>query len=154
MCRLRFSKKPKIPKPKPKPVVIKKASFIKLIKSVSFAPNKKHMVGACPAQVEFNGKITANRPGIIEYQYISHDKRTSPKFKLKFDKAGTKALRVWKRTINKESTTGKLAISSGAKNPYDYKGWYMLKVLSPKGTQSIKSNYTLKCVKPATPVKR
>lgn len=139
--------------PKPEPVPIKRAKLVDLIKSVKFGPNKKHLVGTCPAQVEFNGSITSNRPGTVEYQYISHDGRKSPKFTLKFDKASQKKLRVWKRTINKEKTQDKLAIRGQTGSAYDYRGWYKLKILSPAGQKEIKRDYTLKCVKPSQQIK-
>ncbi len=131
--------------PKPKPVPIKKVKLAKLIKKIEFGPNMKHIVGKCPAQVEYNGSITANRFGMVEYQYVSHDGRKSPKFKLKFDKAGTKKLRVWKRTINKESDVKTIRASSSNKRKFDYAGWYRVDILNQEGVNSVKKGYTLTC---------
>ncbi len=133
--------------PKPKPVPPKRAKLVELIKAIKFAPKVKHIVGKCPAQVEFNGSITSNRPGTVEYQYLSHDGRESPKLKLKFDKKGTKKLRVWKRTINKAKAKDAFAVAGNSESKFDYKGWYKLRILLPKGHKDIKKDYSLKCVK-------
>ncbi len=134
--------KEKIPK---KPVPVKSVKLANLIKKVEFAPKVKHIVGTCPAQVEYNGAITTNRFGTVEYQYVSHDGRKSPKFKLDFNKAGTKKLRVWKRTINKEDDPNAFRAGSSNKDKYDYKGWYRIDILNPKGIKSIQKAYTLSC---------
>ncbi|WP_251358810.1 hypothetical protein [Kangiella sp. TOML190] len=139
--------KEKIPKPKPKPVPIKKAQLVDLVKDIKFAPKVTNIVAACPAAVEFNGSIATNRPGVVEYRYVSHDGRKSPKLKLEFDKAGKKPLRVWKRTINKGDGGNMARATSKGKTSYDYQGWYRLEIVSPKGVKSIKRNYTLTCKK-------
>ena len=133
--------------PKPQPIPARKATLVPLIKSVTFGPQIKNMVTTCPTQVKLNGNITATRPGTVKYQYLSHDKRKSPIFTLKFNKAGTKSLRPWLRTINKQQRDTKVTRYATAKPKYDYKGWYKLVILSPAGKKSVMASYNLKCVK-------
>ena len=91
----------KIPdKPKPKRAVFKPARQTTLLRAASFEAAPEVHTGDCPASIQFNGTLTSNRAGTVEYRYTKFDGTQSPVFKLRFDKAGTLDTRTWRTTYS------------------------------------------------------
>ena len=126
--------------PKPK---IKKTKLKPLIKSIIFSASPRTYTGRCPVGIRFHGSITSNHAGTVKYQYSSNDNKKSPVLTLKFPKAGTKAVRLWSRVI-KAPKTGR-QLSADGRQLYDYRGWTMIKILSPLPSLIKKASFKIKC---------
>ncbi|MEM9334217.1 MAG: hypothetical protein AAGA33_05145 [Pseudomonadota bacterium] len=137
----------KIPdKPKPAPASIKPARLKPLLQAGTFEASPEVHTGDCPASVQFNGTLTSNRAGTVEYRYTKFDGSQSPVFTLTFDKAGTKKTRDWRTTYSKPNASTTLSMGgAGSNEPHDFAGWYRLDVLSPKPTGQIAAEYRVMC---------
>ncbi|MEM9401154.1 MAG: hypothetical protein AAGA44_01560 [Pseudomonadota bacterium] len=137
----------KIPeKPKPARAAIKPARLVPLLQAATFEASPEVHTGDCPVTVQFNGTLTSNRAGTVEYRYTKYDGTQSPVFKLAFDKAGTKKTRNWATTYNKPNAATTLSMGGGGANQtHDFAGWYRLDVLSPKPTGQIAADYRVMC---------
>src|SRR5687767_3300462 len=81
------------------------------------------MSGPCPLRVVFNGSITANGPGTIEYTFVRSDGATGPSYKMEFLKAGSQPVTTdW--TLGDATTLPR------------YEGWQTIKILSPNEIES------------------
>ncbi len=134
------------------PVDIKKANFIPLIKSVNFIAKPKFIKGQCKAAIDFDGKIIANRPGEVKYQYVSKDGDKSPVFTLNFKKAGALETNNWNDIVAKSDTTKSLALSGSSKTA-DISGWWKLNVLSPQSAKTATAKFDVNCPKTAVFIK-
>jgi len=139
--------KARIPGPPPRQPA-KPARLSPLVKNVSFEANPATYQGKCPVGIQFNGSITATRPGTVKYRYVSHDNRNSPDFTLEFRAAGSRPTREWHRTLGEPEAGGRLAAAPG-ESAWDHQGWYRLEVLEPPGVQSTTANYKVSCKAPA-----
>jgi len=83
--------------------------------------------GACPANVNFNGAITANGAADVKYTWVSFDGGTWPEHTIRFAKAGTEK-------VSERRQVGQ----SGA-------GWMQLKVVTPNAVLSPRANYKVTC---------
>ena len=137
----------KIPddKPKPKRAAIKPARLVPLLKTGTFVASPEVHTGDCPAQIEFQGTLTANRAGTVKYRYTKFDGTQSPEYSLKFDKAGTRKTRPWRTTYSKPNAATTLSSGPGSNQVEDFQGWYRLDVLSPKPTGQIAAHYRVMC---------
>jgi len=138
--------KDKIP-PSPARAKMVPARQTSLVKSVQFEADPQSYQGKCPMGVKFNGSITANRAGTVNYQYTSHDGKKSPELTVKFNQAGTKSTRTWNRTLSQPDPGGRITGSSGG-SKWDHQGWYRLDILDPKSNKSAKANYKVQCQAP------
>ena len=134
------------------PVEVKTAVFIPLIKSVSFTAKPTFIKNQCKAAIDFDGKIVANRPGEVKYQYVSNNGDQSPVFTLNFEKAGALQTNNWHDIVEKPDTTNNLVLG-GSNKAFDISGWWKLNVLSPKTNQSSRAKYDLKCPRTAVFIK-
>jgi len=139
--------KEKLEAEKPKPVPPRRAKLTQLVKTISFAADPAEYTGSCPRGVAFKGSITASRPGTVEYRYISHDGKESPKLSLKFDQAGTRATRKWNRTVSKPDP-GKTLSAGGQASEWDVQGWYRLEIISPAPARAMTARYKVNCQEP------
>lgn len=137
----------KIPdKPKPKRATIKPARLKPLLRAATFEASPEVHTGDCPVSVQFNGTLTSNRAGTVEYRYTKFDGTQSPVYKLEFDKAGTRKTRDWRTTYNKPNAATTLSMGgAGSNDPHDFAGWYRLDVLSPKPTGQVAAHYRVMC---------
>ncbi len=118
-----------------------------LLRSASFEAQPEVHTAECPATIEFNGAMTANRAGSVRYQYVKHDGTKSPAFTLDFDKAGTKATRPWRTVVSQPAAAaaGTTLSAGGDSSSHDFQGWYRLDVLSPAPAGQIVAPYRVMC---------
>lgn len=98
--------------------------------SLSATPSKHQ--GACPVQVRFSGKISANAGGVVRYTFLRSDNATGPVETLVFEKAGTK----------EGSTTWTLGGPSLPK----YEGWQALRIVAPNQMVSKNAHFSVACL--------
>ncbi len=136
----------KIPADKPKPARAKvmPARAQPLLAAATFEAEPEVHTGACPTPIRFAGTMTANRAGTVTYQYVSHDGRKSPEFKLAFGGAGTQPTRAWQTTVS-EPEAGKTLSAGGGAGANVIEGWYRLDVLSPAPKGQIVARYRVLC---------
>ncbi len=87
--------------------------------------------GGCPVRVTFSGKLVIERPGDVEYQYLSSDGTVTKMQEVQFEKTGTFEL--------KDRPT--LQVDESAS------GWWIL-VVPKQDVQSEKADYTVTCESP------
>jgi hypothetical protein len=75
--------------------------------------------GQCPVTLKFNGEITANGKGQVQYTFIRSDGATAPTYTLDFNGADTKPV----------DTTWTLSLPA-------FNGWVAIKILSPNELES------------------
>lgn len=134
--------------PKPKPVPVKPARLVSLIKSVKFDADPGEYKGKCPVGIRFKGEITSNRAGTVKYRYLSHDGRESPVFTLKFNEAQSKPTRNWSRTLSEPDNSNKIAMPGARGSEWDHQGWQQLEILEPKPVGSVRADYKVACKQP------
>jgi hypothetical protein len=101
----------------------------------SLQPTVKVFRGDCPAKLVFNGSITVNAPGTVQYIFTRSDGATDTLTKtLAFTRAGTKPV----------STTWTLG---GAWLPH-YAGWQAVKILGRGGIESVHADFEVFCDPP------
>ena len=115
-----------------------------LLKAASFEAQPEVHTAECPATIQFDGSLTANRAGTVRYQYVKQDGTKSPEFTLEFDAAGTKATRPW-RTVVSQPAAGTTLSAGGDSSHADIQGWYRLDVLSPQPAGQITAHYRVMC---------
>ncbi len=79
--------------------------------------------GPCPAVFKFNGRITVNRPGIVQYRFFRSDNTRYSLGILKFEKAGAQEI------------TDTWVFDDPAQLP-DFKGWEAVEVTYPMKARS------------------
>jgi hypothetical protein len=89
--------------------------------------------GACPATINFNGKIETNGPGHVQYRFIRSDGATGPAMDLDFDHAEVKYV------------TTTWTLGDARLLPY-YAGWVAIEILSPNPLESNHAEFKVACV--------
>lgn len=93
--------------------------------------------GKCPGKITFAGRISARRPGRVQYKFIRSDGAFAPIHTLNFSKPGTQAV----------STTWTLG---GDKLPH-YDGWEAIEIVYPAYLTSNHAAFSLRCTQRLTP---
>jgi hypothetical protein len=88
--------------------------------------------GACPATINFNGKIETNGAGLVQYRFIRSDGGTGPIVDLYFDRAEVKY-------VNTTWTLGDACLL-----PY-YEGWVAIQIISPNPLESNHAAFKVSC---------
>lgn len=96
--------------------------------SAKLSVRKPNYIGKCPVGMKFDGTITANAKGKIEYQIIGDGNYSTPLKTLAFTKAGTKTFQ-WTRMVRKPDTSSQITMGGQAKDPNVIAGWMRLKVI-------------------------
>ncbi len=92
------------------------------VTAVSLKADDAKVVGPCPLTVNFSGSITTNGAVKVKYTFLRSDGATAPTYTLEFEESGTQTV----------TTTWTL----GGDELNEYKGWQMLKILSPNAMES------------------
>lgn len=87
--------------------------------------------GKCPADIHFNGSITAKKAGKVQYKFLRSDGAFATIHTLNFEAPGTKNV----------STTWTLG---GAALP-TYTGWEAIQIVYPTNVESNHANFSVKC---------
>jgi hypothetical protein len=88
--------------------------------------------GACPATINFNGKIETNGPGRVQYRFVRSDGGTGPIMDLDFDRAEVKYV------------TTTWTLGDARLLPY-YTGWVAIQILSPNSLESNHAEFKVSC---------
>ena len=89
-------------------------------------------IGRCPGKITFSGRITARRPGRVQYRFIRSDSAFAPIRTLNFGYPGSQVV----------STTWTLG---GDKLPR-YDGWQAIEIVYPVYLTSNHAAFSLRCV--------
>ena len=87
--------------------------------------------GICPADINFKGTITTDKPGKIQYKFVRSDGVIQPVETLEFNTPGAK-----------EITATWLSCDPGTKR---YEGWQSINIVYPEERQSNKANFSVTC---------
>jgi hypothetical protein len=109
------------------------------VTQATLTPAVKVYSGDCPAKIVFNGSITVNAPGIVNYIFTRSDGATDTQIKtLKFLAAGSKP-------VSTSWTLGGSSLPS-------YKGWQAVKIVGT-AIESAHADFELSCDPPANSAK-
>jgi hypothetical protein len=104
------------------------------VTSVVLKVHSSTNTGQCPVSFTFDGAITTDGPGTVQYVFTRSDGATGPVQTLEFKSAGTQQV----------STTW---IIGDAKSLTSYEGWQALKIISPNEVESSRDtgSFVMKC---------
>jgi hypothetical protein len=105
--------------------------------TTTLSANPASYNGTCPTIIKFNGSITAEKAGRVQYKFIRSDNAFAPIQTIEFTAPGTKQV----------DTTWTLG---GPALPH-YSGWQAVQIVYPTNIQSKKATFSIRCAAAPTP---
>lgn len=87
--------------------------------------------GPCPATIRFEGNITVNGSGRVDYRFRRNDGAASPIYTMKFEHKGT-------QPVANSWTIGKTSLPR-------FSGWVSIKILAPNEMESARAHFRGTC---------